>query len=317
MFRATLLSLIYLVIYIVPLPARADEQDYAGQEKMLPDSQRGMAPYAATFTIQKDPTFTYRLSFGDGTREGTLVCAGNPVCSLVKIKHAYEKPGAYPVELYRLSEDSDGKISDKSLRGLAAQALVQVNDPKPAKPEPLCKRWFNGCVECERAVQGGVMSCPKKQCVGALLPTKCVAEFYINKIPTVSISGPATVEEGILREWKVAATDPEGERMVYAVRWGDESAEEQKKKLAQSPLTKFTHTYELPGIFTITVYAKDSSGGVAKNTTTVRVRDAYANVACTREYVPVCGDKDGELKTYSNDCSLHKARAKKKKDGAC
>jgi PKD domain/Kazal-type serine protease inhibitor domain len=310
-----LISYIFtLISYSVVL---ADEQDYAGQEKILPNSLVGFAPYVATFTINKDPAFTYRLNFGDATPEGTVVCAGNPSCSLVKLKHVYAKPGTYPVELYRLSEDGDGQISAKSLRGLAAQALVQVNDPNPPKPAALCKRWFNGCVECEWATQGGGMLCPKKQCVGALLPAKCVAEFYINKIPAVSITGPAIADEGIVREWKITATDPEGERMVYAVRWGDESDVERKKKLAQSTTTKFTHTYELPGTFTITAYAKDSSGGVAKNTTTVRVRDAYANVACTREYVPVCGEKDGNLTTYGNDCSLHKARAKKKKDGVC
>lgn len=315
MVRSGIFSILYLIFYIAI--AFANEQDYAGQEKVVPDTQGGVAPYTATFTITKDPSFTYKLVFGDKTKEGTLVCRGSVDCGKVKVTHEYKEPGVYAVEVYRVYPDDDGKVTDKSLRGLAGRGFVDVKEKNPVKPEPLCKKWFNGCVTCTRSVKGGEFSCPKKQCFGALLPRTCNEEFYVNKLPTVSISGPTSTDDSIAREWTVKGSDPEGEKLVYGIRWGDETPEQKKQKLKQSTATKFSHTYTDPGTYTITAYAKDTSGGVAKNTYTVTVRDSYAHVTCTREYVPVCGVVGGEVRTFSNECSMRKSRAKKRHDGAC
>jgi hypothetical protein len=194
---------------------------------------------------------------------------------------------------------------------------VEVGDAVPVVVPPQCKQWFNGCVACSRSVRGGELSCPKKVCYGARKLQVCNEEFYINKIPTVRVTGPASTTEGIAREWRITARDYENEKMSYAIRWGDETDVQKREKLRQSSATAFTHTYTAPGVYTLTAFVKDASGGIGRASQKVTVRDAYAGVVCTKEYVPVCGEKDGELQTYGNECSLNKARAKKKHAGAC
>lgn len=295
----------------------ADEQDYAGQEKMVPDQQRGSASYTATFTIVKDPSLVYTLDFGDGTAEGKVVCKKGGVCATVAVQHVFVKPGVYPVVLYRAYPDDADATTGKMLRGVAARSFVTVAEKNPIEPAPLCKRWFNGCVECSRAKQGGEMACPKKQCFGALKERVCKEEFYINKVPRVTVVGPATSTEGLERQWRVDGVDPEKEKMTFGVRWGDEAVSVRTKVPQTIASHIFAHTYMSPGTFTVTAYAKDASGGIGTATAKIYIRDAYAGVTCTKEYIPVCGIRDGELHTYPNECSLRKARATKKHNGEC
>lgn len=297
----------------------ADEQDYAGQEKIIPAATSGVAPYATTFTIPKDPAFTYELSFGDATKRGEVKCAGVPRCATVRITHTYTNPGTYVVELYRVNTDgTDGVITGKSLRALAARAYVTVKDAHPAAAPDTCSVWFNGCVECTRAKKGEAFVCPKKQCVGALAAPVCKKEFYINKPPvSVRITGPDATADGRARTWAVSARDPEGDTLKYALRWGDETKDELAQKLSLTQNTTYTHTYDMPGAYTITAYARDAAGGVAQATKRITVNDSYAGVVCTREYAPVCGMKEDIYTTYANECMLHKAHATKKSNGPC
>jgi hypothetical protein len=323
-------SILFFLFYISV--AHADEGDYAGQEKITPSSQQGKAPYTATFVASKDPSISYVLNFGDGSKEGQLVCKGGVACSIVRVSHTYTNPGTYEVAYTRVYEDENGKISSKSLRGLAGRAFVQVDEvTKPSVPD-LCKVWFNGCVPCTRSAPAAELSCPKKQCFGALLPRECRESFHVNKPPLVRVTGPTAVGEGFARKWKVTASDPEGDALAYAVLWGDEEDIGDDMRTPQKFFSQkvFTHTYDFPGTYTMTGFARDSNGGVGKKDFSVYVRDAYAGVTCTREYVPVCGEKkvcvgksekshvcSPEITTYSNECSMHKGRAKKKHDGAC
>jgi PKD domain len=314
--------------------AYAQEAAYAGAEGITPLSSRGVAPHTVTFNIIKDPYISYVLMFGDTTPEGRLVCRGSSECTSLRVKHVYTKPGFYVAELYRVYEDDAGKISSKSLRGLAGRSSVRVVDAHPPAVPELCAAWFNGCAECSRGSIGSEMQCPKKRCYGALREQVCRSYLHVNEAPVVvSVVGPASIEEGFAHEWQAAARDPEGETtLAYAIEWGDEEDGNLETLFTKQNKKKptFAHTYETPGTYTITVRAQDSKGGVGKKSTTVVVRDAYAQVTCAREYVPICGERnvcatsrantkvcEKEQVTYSNECSMHKSRAKKVHAGAC
>lgn len=113
-----------------------------------------------------------------------------------------------------------------------------------------------------------------------------------NKPPVVSgVSGPTVLAIGETGTWSVTAYDPESGSLSYQVDWGDvymPSAQLQGAYEAYFRQTStFTHSYSTAGTYTIRVTVSDDAGSTAHTSTTVRV--GAGNIACTREYNPVCG----------------------------
>lgn len=170
---------------------------------------------------------------------------------------------------------------------------------KTPSADPQCKKWTDGkyCgTTCERSSPGGPsVMCAIPTCLAPNASTPpdrapyCMEYFETtgNKPPVISsFSGPTALAQNVSGTWTIHASDPESQSLTYGVRWGDEpvnmawsSAFDASREFGQT--TTFTHSYTLPGTYTITVIVRDVSGQEAKTTMTVRV--GTLTVACTAD----------------------------------
>lgn len=206
--------------------------------------------------------------------------------------------------------------------------------------DPQCKVWYDGCNTCSRSNPGGPAMCTLMACMttGDITPVPYCKSYFDetsigNKPPTVSgLSGPSTLAINAAGTWTIQASDPENGNLSYSVTWGDEKmfaytmgAADMSRAFTQT--TTFTHAYASAGTFTVTVTVKDDAGKTATATATVKVGNT---VACTKEYVPVCGQPKWSCpsgmfcammmaapQTYSNSCELNAAGATFLYNGQC
>ena len=198
-----------------------------------------------------------------------------------------------------------------------------------------CKSWYDGCNTCSREYPGGPAACTLRACAWQT-PAYCISYYTDqNKPPPIaSFSGPTTLTVRQTGTWTIQASDPENGSLSYRVAWGDElkavPAASAPAREAFVQTTTFTHTYSAAGTYTIIVVVRDASGQEAKTSTTVRV--GGAQVFCTMEYTPVCGQPPEPAcrysipacmiptpgpQTYGNRCELDTAEATFLYEGEC
>ncbi len=160
-----------------------------------------------------------------------------------------------------------------------------------------------------------------------------------NARPVISgFTGPTKLTLNEQGTWKISASDPENGSLSYSISWGDEwygptAAGTTKSAYSIVQETTFTHSYSRAGSYKIAIVVRDEAGGEARTTSTVYVENAP--VACTAEYLPVCGRPPGcantcppgmyctmvcrlhDPVTYSNTCTLSAAGAEYLYAGAC
>jgi len=152
--------------------------------------------------------------------------------------------------------------------------------------------------------------------------------------PIISgFSGPTTLPLNVSGTWKIGASDPENQQLSYRVIWGDEVSMTQGTPTAMMmdtfvQSTTFTHAYAKAGVYTVIIVVRDNSGQEAKTSATVKV--GSDGIACTREYMPVCGQPKWSCpagmmcatvmpapRTYSNRCSMDAEGATFLREGEC
>ncbi len=160
-----------------------------------------------------------------------------------------------------------------------------------------------------------------------------------NRPPVISgFSGPTMLTLNEQGTWTIQASDPENGSLTYAILWGDEwfANDMYPRSSAASSIVQsstFTHSYSRAGTYTVNITVRDSAGLEAKTTATVYIENSQ--VACTKEYRPVCGRPAGcantcapgmyctaicrlyEPQTYGNRCELNAAGAQFLYEGAC
>lgn len=307
------------VTYKAMLDACAEEEQASFKDDLSVAPTAGKAPLTikATAIVTETADTDFLLDFGDGTKPTVLPCAGADACSRgIDYKYVFKKSGNYPVSLFRSYSSHGASVEGGSgnSKSLVRQVLVRVDDAKQIEPPRLCKEWFNGCTTCVRESAEDDFICSKKICLGAFKPKECVSEFAINQPPEVVVSGPNNVERNVMRTWVAEGFDPEGTRMTYAFDWGDSKKDVSDLIFNIKPFV--TYAYKTKGVYTLTVYAKDADDAVGSTSMIVRVRDSLKDVACGREYQPVCARKkicaaDGTgckylLKNYVNSCLMLK-----------
>ncbi len=206
----------------------------------------------------------------------------------------------------------------------------------------MCKSWYDGCNTCSRSEPGGPAACTLRACIGGTEGAAyCTAYFSSgdNRAPVISsFAGPTTLAVNAVGEWRIDASDPENGPLQYSVTWGDEAQnaafmQDAAASAAFAQTTTFTHRYAYAGTYTVRVIVRDQYGLSAEASATVRVEGAP--VACTKEYVPVCGRQPGCMntcppgayctlqcqlypaQTYSNRCEMNAAGASYLYDGQC
>jgi hypothetical protein len=211
--------------------------------------------------------------------------------------------------------------------------------------DPQCQIWFDGCNTCSRATPGGVAMCTMMACMISpdQTPRAPYCKTYFtgsgNKAPVISsFTGPTVLKPGEQGTWRITASDPENGTLTYDITWGDENgnvlplvaASNATKAMTQN--TTFTHSYLTEGTYTVSITVRDQKGATATASVTVQI--TATPVACTMDYVPVCGRPTGcvntcsgtycaamcqqpPLTTYSNRCVLDAANATFVHDGAC
>lgn len=206
-------------------------------------------------------------------------------------------------------------------------------------PPATCKVWNDGCNTCSRETLSSPGACTLRACFAA---GKGYCMVYFDgtqgQAPTISsFTGPTTLSIGQTGTWSVQASDPQNGALSYHVTWGDEirypmaAAMHVTDPFVQT--TTFTHVYASAGTYTIAVTVRNTAGQNATTSMTVQVGDG--TIACTMEYVPVCGRPSGctntcpsgslcpaycQLQrpvTYSNACTMNAASASYLHDGAC
>ena len=188
--------------------------------------------------------------------------------------------------------DGCNTCSRSSVGGPAActmMACIQGMRSDESMPRPYCKAYFddNQCSALPPA------PCPaghdikwEHDAKGCRVSSQCVASG--NKAPTISsFSGPTTLAVNASGTWTIQASDPENQSLKYSIVWGDEfqgipafMSTVMRDVYVQA--TTFTHSYAQAGTYTVIIVASDSSGAVAKTTSTVRV-GASEPVACTAD----------------------------------
>lgn len=121
----------------------------------------------------------------------------------------------------------------------------------------------------------------------------------INKAPLISaIIGPTLLKPNEAGTWKITASDPEGDALVYSTVWGDEGASVavllniSQQGTPYSATTSISHTYTSTGAYTIVVFAKDTAGNIAKATLSLQVYEPYVPPGNGATPLP-CGEGPG------------------------
>ncbi len=230
---------------------------------------------------------------------------------------------------------------NKCVRSWEEKCPAVVIDTNPAL-DPQCKVWYDGCNTCSRTTPGSEGMCTMMACIQGFpmgqAPKPYCKEYFTastNRPPVLSgFSGPTQIAVNEVGTWKVEAKDPEGGQLTYAIVWGDENvAVTPTQTLSMERLvqtTTFTHTYAVAGTYTVTITVRDTAGQVARTSSTVAVKGE--NVACTREYVPVCAQPQVYRcepnmrcaagmyippKTYANKCLMKVDGATFIHEGTC
>jgi nitroreductase len=75
-----------------------------------------------------------------------------------------------------------------------------------------------------------------------------------------SISGPSNGLNGVLYNYTMVTTDPDGDHVYYWVDWDDGTNSGWVGPFPSGAVVSFNHTWSQPGTYTIKVKAKDTSG---------------------------------------------------------
>ena len=264
----------------------------------------------------------------------------DPVCG--------KTPGICTDTLYGGScADGETKTYGNSCQLKAAGAELQYKGECrldiPTKAPNNCKVWDDGCNTCSRSYEGGPLACTLRACIWQGI-SKCNAYFNDEpEFPNTSIDFSVTPKSGAA-PLSVTFTAPGGYSCAdgnnYRIEFGDGISAMTPSCTIGSQ--KVSHTYSQIGTYTATLYSIPSGFGSvgyvdttprAVKTLKVTVADT-SSIACTTEYVPVCGIRPwictapvGALcgqppqsslrTTYSNSCELHKAEASYLHQGAC
>ncbi len=154
-----------------------------------------------------------------------------------------------------------------------------------------CKVWYDGCNSCSRGEPEAPAACTERSCTPeSTQKSYCTAYFDNggNRPPTISsFSGPTSLAVNASGTWIIQASDPENQSLKYSIVWGDEFHglpafinTAMRDVFVQE--STFTHSYARAGTYTVIVVVTDSSGAVAKTTSTVRVGTSEP-VACTMD----------------------------------
>lgn len=316
----------------------------------------GTAPLVVTFSAQVNPTNDqliadagyYKLVFGDG-QQYTFPCTDpSGTCRPPQTTHTYTSAGTYTAQLIHYG-----------YFGLAGQnetimdtARIEVSGGVTActlQYAPVCGRP-TGCANTCPPGAFCTMMCRLNdpQTYGNLCQLKAAGAEYLydgpcvdaaaNRPPTISgISGPTTLNVNQSGTWSVQASDPENQSLSYSITWGDEAVYGARMDATvSSPVfsqtSTFTHAYSQAGTYTVSVTVTDAQGKSAQTSTTVRV--GSAPVACTMEYMPVCGQKTvcpacaasnppcmapcySQQQTYGNTCTMNADGATFVHNGMC
>ena len=133
-----------------------------------------------------------------------------------------------------------------------------------------------------------------------------------NNPPNISIQADNALGEAPLEvTLYVGVSDPDGSISEVKVDWGDGNAEtlgsaDQIVTRNGRTIYKKTHIYSTPGVFTITVIAKDDKGEVSTDTTYVYVASSKPVLAVTFKDHLGQNPKD---KTYSIDMTVYEKQA--------
>jgi len=101
----------------------------------------------------------------------------------------------------------------------------------------------------------------------------CIPLSQMNKRPTITASGPATLKANAEGAWQVLAADADGATFAYSVDWGDGTSAEDGTTSAPvaKTSTSFTHRYANAGSYNAIFSVADSKGAVVRQTVPVVV----------------------------------------------
>lgn len=165
-----------------------------------------------------------------------------------------------------------------------------VIDPSPNEPPYNCKVWYDGCNTCMRSAPGGELGCTEMMCIQGgdeawfiAHKPRCM-EYFDNNIPVVnpkpvihSLSGPTSLKVGEVGKWSISSSIADNSSLTYEITWGDENNYPyyglKVSSQTYSQNTSFEHTYNSPGVYTITIKVRSVNGQVTETTQTVNVEN--------------------------------------------
>ncbi|MFA6908054.1 MAG: PKD domain-containing protein, partial [Candidatus Micrarchaeia archaeon] len=114
-----------------------------------------------------------------------------------------------------------------------------------------------------------------------------------NQPPAITtLGGPASLAVGQSGTWTLAASDPDGINLQYAVNWGDGNSD---------PAVSFTtfqqrysyHSYSQPGTYTVAVTVTDAAGATVQSTITTTVTGTAGQPDLAVEALSISTDRNG------------------------
>jgi len=137
-----------------------------------------------------------------------------------------------------------------------------------------------------------------------------------NLAPVVhGITGPTSLNVNQTGTWRVRASDPQNQDLMYQINWGDQASYgAQARYSADAGFVQnsaFTHQYSQPGTYTVSITVMNSAGKTAQTTTTVRVSEEpvyQPYVSPTPDYSNNNTDYDyyqNRYNQYQNNGSRH------------
>ncbi len=181
-------------------------------------------------------------------------------------------------------ELSIADISDDPIEGSEVEIILTATDPALAN-DPLSYNWavFDPSgIEIALGTTGEVRFTPADD--GSYTLTAMVSDDdgsstsisvtieVANVVPTVTLSGETTIEEGALYRADLTATDPGADTITSSrIEWGDGTFSNFPNGINPEGLA---HAYENPGVYTVTASVQDEDGTwQAVNTIEVSVAD--------------------------------------------